>query len=206
MKLDGSDFKGRQLKVTHKRVNQPGVGGGGGGGGPGGGGPPGRGGRGGYAGGRGGGGGYRGGGGGACSAILVCVATRCLSFSTPFLSALCQGTAAAFAVAAVGEAAEVDTIPTTSWKPKEFRRSSAGNLTNEKKPEMVRYRCICPARSTLNFLVDFVGLERAGVVGRSPRHGACGRTSLHAAGKFDATFTHHGQPKWLLPTTVKLTE
>lgn len=24
MKLDGSEFKGRQLKVTHKRVNQPG--------------------------------------------------------------------------------------------------------------------------------------------------------------------------------------
>eukprot|EP00977_Amphora_coffeiformis_P014020 scaffold3823_cov195-Amphora_coffeaeformis.AAC.30 len=86
IKLDGSEFKGRQLKVTKKRVNQPGMaprgrgrgrgfvggrggGGGGGGGGGRGGGPPGRGGgyRGGFRGrGRGGfrGGGRGGGGGG----------------------------------------------------------------------------------------------------------------------------------------------
>ena len=73
IKLDGSDFKGRQLKVTRKRVNQPGMaarGGRGGAprgrGGRGRGGPPGRGGgyRGGFRGGRGRGGGYRGGRGG----------------------------------------------------------------------------------------------------------------------------------------------
>jgi hypothetical protein len=62
IKLDGSEFKGRKLKVTHKRVNQPGMTqaagpSGRGGGGRGGGGFGGRfGGRGGYR------GGYRGGG------------------------------------------------------------------------------------------------------------------------------------------------
>eukprot|EP00538_Stauroneis_constricta_P007251 CAMPEP_0119545846 /NCGR_PEP_ID=MMETSP1352-20130426/482_1 /TAXON_ID=265584 /ORGANISM="Stauroneis constricta, Strain CCMP1120" /LENGTH=207 /DNA_ID=CAMNT_0007590455 /DNA_START=58 /DNA_END=681 /DNA_ORIENTATION=+ len=63
VKLDGSEFKGRQLKVTHKRVNVPSFqrGGGGDGGGRG----RGRGrGRGGYRGGRGYRGGYRGGRGG----------------------------------------------------------------------------------------------------------------------------------------------
>jgi hypothetical protein len=70
VKLDGSEFKGRQLKVTAKRVNQPGFTGGGDRGGRGGrggrGAPRGRGGyRGGFrGGGRGGRGGFRGGGGG----------------------------------------------------------------------------------------------------------------------------------------------
>lgn len=70
VKLDGSTFKDRTLKVTHKRVNDPNffsVPGGRGGGGRGGGGYQGRGrgyrgGRGGFRGGRGGRGGYRGGG------------------------------------------------------------------------------------------------------------------------------------------------
>jgi hypothetical protein len=63
VKLDGSEFKGRQLKVTSKRVNQPGFAAGGRGG-RGGGRGEGRGGRGGYRGGfRGRGrGGFRGGG------------------------------------------------------------------------------------------------------------------------------------------------
>jgi hypothetical protein len=76
VKLDGSEFKGRTLKVTRKRVNQPGMAGG----------PP-SGGRGGGRGGRGGGGyGGRGGGFGGRSglciqetyALLLCRSSPCV--------------------------------------------------------------------------------------------------------------------------------